>query len=166
MESLKPLPEYSEHPKAESGKLAFQPETMPDIIDGFLQVTLPRKQLGEQVAPYQAKVLELMKPGLLEMLSLPPDGAEAKAVLSLYDEIVEVVRKQYADYAEFRRNLQPLMERARSATVKEGTGVGWFTPPSLFHLVLRGINVDAGLIGLEYLGHGIHFSAVRSANGR
>ena len=159
LDSLKSLPDYSNSPATESQKLAFQPMTMADIVDGFMRLTFPRKEMGEKMAPYQARILAQMKPGLLAMLATDPESPSGVAAGQLFDQLVEVVGKQYPDYNDFREALEPLLQQSREVT--GGDGEGLFTPPSLFHLVLKGIGADGGLLRLEYVGHGLHFSTVK-----
>jgi hypothetical protein len=162
LDSLKPLPEYSGGRTGESEKLMFKPLTMADIVEGFMRLYFPREEQGEQIAPYQAKVLALMKPGLLEMMAVDPASPEGKAAGRLFDEMIAAVGKQYPSYQAFRKELAPLLQKARTMTgPRDGGGEGLFTPPSLFHLVLKGINADAGLISLQYVGHGLHFATVK-----
>lgn len=159
LDSLKPVAEYSDSSDVDAGKLAFRPLTMADIVDGFMRLTFPREQLGESIANYQADILEHMKPGLFEMLKIEPSSAEADAVGQICAEIVTVVRKKYANYREFRAALEPLLAEARAVT--GGSPSGLFAPPSLFHLVAKGINADDGLMRLQYIGHGLHFTMVK-----
>lgn len=55
--------------------------------------------------------------------------------------------------------MTPLLDQARQITGPRGDGNGLFTPPSLFHVVAQG-KQPGGLLGLEYVGHGVHFSLV------
>jgi hypothetical protein len=125
---------------------------------------LPREILGEQLAPLQGKVLEQMKPGLLESLGmneLPADHPARAAVEDLYARLVETVGKPYGSYAEFRAALEPLLAEARTLTgPRQDDGVGLFVPPSLYHVVAQGKHTG-GLFGMQYEGHGVHVSAVR-----
>lgn len=159
LDALRPVAEYSNAPDIESQKLAFHPMTMADIVDGYLRLILPRKELGEDLAPYQAELLAHMKPGLLQMLSVEPESGPGRSAGQLFDEIVAVVGRKYPSYDEFRRELEPLVVRARAMTGNSSSGL--FTPPSLFHLVLKGINASDGLLRLQYVGHGLHFKMVR-----
>lgn len=163
LDELKPLAEYAPESKreAEAEKLAFQPMTMADIIESFMRLNFPRQEMGEDLAPYQARALVMMKPGLLQMMALDPASPQARAVSGLYDQVVAAVEKKYPSYDAFRAALAPLMQRARGIAGPVGTGQGLFTPPSLFHVVLKGLHTEGGLITLQYVGHGIHYSAVR-----
>lgn len=161
LETLKPVAEYSDVPGKEGQKLAFQPMTMADIVEGFMRLDFPRKEMGEDLAPYQARALVLMKPGLLQMMALDPLSPQAMAVSMLYDQIVATVEKKYASYDAFRAAVAPLLQKARGISGPIGTGQGLFTPPSLFHFVLKGINTEGGLITLQYVGHGLHYSLVK-----
>ena len=161
LESLKPVAEYASAPEQEAMKLAFKPMTMADIVESFMRLDFPRKEMGEELAPYQARALVVMKPGLLQMMALEPLSPQALAVSSLYDQLVATVEKKYSNYEAFRAALAPLMQKARGMAGPIGSGQGWFTPPSLFHCVLKGMHTEGGLLTLEYVGHGLHYSIVK-----
>jgi hypothetical protein len=159
LDSLEPLAEYSSAPAVEGQKLAFQPLTMADLIDGFMRLTLPRQEIGEELAPYQAQILARMKPALLQMLSTDANSPSNGAAALLFDDIVAAVGERYNSYDGFRAALDPLLQKAQKMT---GAGTqNVFTPPSLFHLVLKGVNTENGLLNLEYVGNGLHFSMVK-----
>jgi hypothetical protein len=161
-DSLRSIAELA--PAALAGKLALEPMTASDIVEQFMRTHLPREILGEQLAPLQGKVLEQMKPGLLESLGmneLPADHPARAAVEDLYARLVETVGKPYGSYAEFRAALEPLLAEARTLTgPRQDDGVGLFVPPSLYHVVAQGKHTG-GLFGMQYEGHGVHVSAVR-----
>ncbi len=165
-EDLLPAPEYAPEDmrEEERQKLALQPMTMADIVEEFLRTHVPREILGEQIAPAQGQLLAAMKDGLLEVMGmdqLPADDPRRAAVSGLYDQIVETVSKSYEDYDAFRAALAPLLAQARQVTgPRDDTGTGLFVPPSLFHVTAQG-KMLGGLIGLRYIGHGIHYSACR-----
>ncbi len=161
-EDLQSVPAYADSPE-ETEKLAFNPMTMSDIVEQFLRLHIPREEAGEQLAQAQAAVLQAMKPGLFEAMAIEdlPDTDPVKmAVSDLFDRIVAVVGTPHESYAAFREDIKPLLAEARKMTGPRSpdAGVGLFVPPSLLHVVLQGKN-PGGLVGLEYLGHGIHMSA-------
>jgi len=160
---LKAMPAYAPNAAAESKKLAWSPMTMADLLQQFLRTHVPREQLGEQLAPVQGALLEQMKPGILEAMAmdqLPATDPKRQAVEQLFDQLVAVVKKSYGSYAEFQAALEPLMVKARQMTgPRDDSGTGFFVPPSLLHVVAQGKH-PGGLIGLKYVGHGIHWSAV------
>jgi len=149
-------------------RLAFQPMTMADIVQQFMATHMPRRELGESIAPLQGAVLSQMKPGLLETMAmdeLPAEDPRRMAVEALFAEIVDVVSTPHADYGAFREALAPLMSRARAMTgPRDGSGNGLFVPPSLMHVIAQGRH-PGGLLGLRYVGHGVHYSMVRPAGG-
>jgi hypothetical protein len=149
----------------ETEKLALQPLTMSDMIEDFMRLHIPREQLGESLAPAQGGLLAAMRPGLIEQMGmdqLPATDPKRIAVDGLYDKIVAAVGKSYGSYAEFRSAVEPLLGQARAITGPRGdTGEGLFVPPSLFHTAAQGKH--AGLLKFEYQGHGVHVSAVKSA---
>jgi len=162
-EDLRPMPTYAPDPTSEGQKLAFKPMTMADILQHFLRTHVPREQLGEQLAPVQGQLLEQMKPGILEAMAmdqLPATDPRRQAVEALFDQLVAVVKQPYPTYADFQAALEPLMVQARQMTgPRDDSGTGYFVPPSLLHVVAQGKH-PGGLIGLKYVGHGIHWSAV------
>jgi hypothetical protein len=175
---LKPAPSYAGGAAAqEAQKLAFKPMTMADIVEQFLRTHIPREQgftdpsgqhvSGEKLAPMQGAILAKMKPGLYEAMALDklPPGAESDAIKAkvdeLFDALVKVVSTPFADYATFRAKLEPLMQQARQMTgPRADNGVGLFVPPSLLHVIAQGKHLG-GLLDLEYVGHGLHYSLLR-----
>lgn len=166
-EDLDPAPKYAPQPEAEGQKLAFQPMTMADIVQHFLRTHVPREQIGEQLAPVQGQLLQAMKPGLLENMAmdqLPEDDPRRQAVDRLFGALVEVVATPHEDYDAFQQQLAPLMQQARQITgPRDDSGTGYFVPPSLLHVVAQG-KQPGGLLGLQYVGHGIHASATYLAD--
>jgi len=87
------------------------------------------------------------------------------AVEGLFGEIVSVVATSHESYDAFRAALAPLLGQARQmAGPRDGSGVGLFVPPSALHLVAQrscdGDDRCGGLLGLNYVGHGFHTSAL------
>jgi hypothetical protein len=157
-------------PNAELARdmLALRPMTMADIVKEFMRTHIPRQQLGEALAPVQAAVLTKMKPGLLETMGMdqmPESDPRRQAVEALFGQIIEVVGKQYESYAQFQEALAPLMAAAQQVTGPrpgDESGTGLFVPPSLFHVAAQG--QYHGLIGFQYLGHGVHASNAQTKN--
>lgn len=167
LKDLKPVLEYADARTRASmnNQLAFPPMTVADMVESFLKVYVPREQLGESVAATQAALLKKMGPGLIEAAAAT-ESREAGAKLQLLlDQIVNVVGKQYSSYAEFRAALRPYMELAQRVTGPRSSdpSTGLFVPPTLFHLVTRG-DRPGGLIGLDYVGHGLHYSMLKPAD--
>lgn len=139
---------------------------------------------GEGIAPMQAAVLAKMEPGLYEtmkldannpqrvrsiaddqLMSLPQrvaGGEQVKfTVKDVFDAIVKVVGKSYGSYQEFQVAVQPWLVLSRNITGPRGdSGEGLFVPPSLLHVIAQGGH-PGGYLGLQYLGHGMHFSIVK-----
>lgn len=164
-ENLRPMPSYApaEH-AADADRLALAPMTMADIIQQFMAGHIRRDVMGEGVAPAQAALLTALKPGLIESMGLdrvPAAHPSRVAVDNLFDRLVATVGTSHADYATFQAALAPLMAEARGITgPRDGSGNGLFVPPHLFHLTALG-RVSGGLLGLSYVGHGIHISQTR-----
>lgn len=163
---------------AELTKLAFGPMTMADIVERFMATHLPRRTLGEQLAPVQGAVLEAMKPGLLETMGmdqLPATDPKRVAVETLFGALVAKVKTPYASYEAFRADIAPLLDQARMITGPRGdSGAGLFVPPSMYHIIAldaenpppngQGWNLR-GLVSLRYVGHGIPFSVMSPVGG-
>jgi len=164
-EALEPIAELSPDPETARQLLAYRPMTMSDIVEQFMRTHIPRETLGEALAPAQGGALAKMKPGLLEKMGmdqLPTTDPKRVAVEALFDKIVEVVATPFADYAAFRKALEPLLAQARVITGPRGdSGEGLFTPPSLFHVAAQGKH--SALLQMQYEGHGVHVSAVRKS---
>lgn len=160
-EDLAAMHTYSPDADALASKLAFKPMTMADVVQQFLRTHVPREYLGEALAPVQGKLLAAMKPGLLEAMAMdtiPAEDPRRVAVDQLFVALVEVVSVSYADYQEFQKAIAPLMAQARLMTgPRDDSGTGYFVPPSLYHVVTQGKH-EGGLIGLSYVGHGLHVS--------
>ena len=164
-EWLQPMPTYAPSDVQDEAeeKLAFQPMTAADIVEQFMRTHIPREILGEGMAPVQGQVLMAMKPGLFESMSLdqlPEDDPARMAAEDVFNRLVEVVSTQYADYAAFQEALRPVMDEARALTgPRDDSGNGLFVPPSLLHVIAQGKHAG-GLMGLDYVGHGLHISMV------
>lgn len=165
-ESLLPAPDYApaDIQEQEKTKLAFRPMTMADIVEQFMRTHVPREQMGEQLAPAQGQMLEMMKPGLLEAMGMdqiPAEDPRRQAVELLFAKLVETTGRPYGNYAEFRQALAPLMDQARTMTgPRDDSGTGLFVPPSLLHVITQGKHTG-GLIGLTYEGHGVAVQATK-----
>jgi hypothetical protein len=158
---LKPAAEYAPPGSKDDEKLAFEPMTMADIIESFMVLHFPRSLLGENLASAQSLVFQKLQPALLEIMAmteLPPSDPQRLAVQSLFDRIAAVVGQEYPNYASFRSALAPLLAEARQMSGPRGdNGIGLFVPPPLMHLVAKGHH-KGGLLGLDYVGHGLHWS--------
>ena len=170
VDDLKPVYEYSDNPDELRHKLAFKPMTMSDIVHHFLRTHVPRQHLGEALAPVQGQLLAAMKPGLLEAMAMdeiPEEDPRRQAVDQLFEGLVDVVSTPHDSYEDFLANLAPLMEQARQITGPrpgDESGSAYFVPPSLYHVVAQGQH-PGGLMGINYLGHGIHVSATYRPDG-
>ena len=168
-EELVPVWMYAPDQETAKSTLALQPMTMADIVKEFMRTHIPREKLGEELAPVQAAVLGKMRPGLYEVMAIdqmPADHPARMAVDALFDQILEVVGKSYGSYAEFQETLAPLMAQAQMLTCPRPDaqpGDGLFTPPSLFHVAAQG--TYKGLMGMQYLGHGVHVQNVKKKAG-
>jgi hypothetical protein len=168
-ESLKAMSTLAPDPAIAGTQLALEPLTMADIVQQFMRTHIPRQILGEALAPAQAAVLGKMKPGLLETMGMDRlDATDPRrvAVEALFDQIIQAVGKQYGSYTEFRNAIEPLLDQARNVTGPrpgDTSGSGLFVPPSLFHVAAQG--EYHGLIGMQYVGHGVHTSNVEKKGG-
>lgn len=163
---LEPLWKYAPEGQrsAEKKKLAFAPMTAADLVDQFLRIYIPRREMGEQVAPLQGAFLEKMKPGLYELMGfdqLPDDDPRKVKMDMLFGKIVEVVKKPHEDYETFRANLKPYLDQARKvSSSRPNSDVSFYSPPSLFHSMGKKTHTG-GLLGIKYYGHGVHWEHVQ-----
>ena len=118
------------------------------------------------MAPVQGNLLQAMKPGLLEAMAMdqiPAEDPRRQAIDQLFGALVDVVSTPHADYAAFQTALAPLIAQARQVTgPRDDMGTGYFVPPSLFHVVAQGKH-QGGILGLDYVGHGLHASVTRKS---
>lgn len=162
---LPPMADLAPDPEAARQLLALQPLTMADIVREFMRTHLPRQVLGEEMAPVQGAVLAKMKPGLFEVMGMnemADEDPRKAAVNGLFDQIVEVVSQPYESYDAFQEALAPYLAQAQQVTGPrpgQEDGTGLFVPPSLFHVAAQG--QYQGLIGFQYVGHGVHVSNVQ-----
>jgi hypothetical protein len=163
-ETLKPICDVIEptgHSDQFSNRLAIVPFTSADLVAEYLQRSVPRKKMGEDLgAKVQQVVLEKILPELPKFLSLetPEERAEFEG---LTKKTLEIVGKVHASYEEFRTELNPLLSKLAEFSIKNGIA---YIPPHAFLVratdaVSKGQN--NGLIGWEYLAHGLHSSVLR-----
>jgi len=137
--------------------------TMSDMMKYYLKFHIPREEYGERLAKYQGALLAKMKPGVLEavgMEQLSDNDPRKQAVVALFDKIQQIVATPYPSYEAFQQALAPYLKQAEKITGPRSDGVGLFTPPSLFHVVATGKH-PGGLLELDYVGHGYHYSMVK-----
>ncbi|MCP4448847.1 MAG: hypothetical protein GY811_26460 [Myxococcales bacterium] len=149
--------------EADAAKLAFQPMTMSDIVEEFLRTHIPRETFGESLGGAQAAILTVMKPGLFETMAidkLAENDPIRMAVDALFGQIVAVLAKDHGSYENFRAAIAPYLAQAQQITgPRDGSGAGLFVPPSLLHVIAQDKH-PGGLLGLDYVGHGLHTSLV------
>lgn len=170
---LRPAPSYAppDLRAVDEHRLALRPMTLIDMIEQFIRLYLPREELGEERgAALQGEMLRSIQPLLLQLLRIDqipatdPQASDRAAVDAAWERMVEVVERPHADAEAMRHELAPIVEELRdlsSRLVAPGTNLS--VPPSLYHLTARG-NWEGGLLGLDYVGHGLHFSLVRRSS--
>lgn len=164
--SLQPIASYAPREDLAASRLAFPPMTMADLIEAFLALHLPRSELGESLASDQATVFRRLQPGLLELMAmneLSASDPRRQAVDGLMERIALLLATPHENYAAFRKSLEPLLAEARAMTgPRDDSGTGLFVPPCLMHLVAKGRH-PGGLLGMDYVGHGLHWSLMDRA---
>jgi hypothetical protein len=167
-EDLKPMVEYApaELRPAFETALAFPPMTLFDIIEHFVRINWPRQELGERLASSQANVVEQLVPAVKAWMR-PKLGTLSDAQLAALDRVVadllSTVGAVHSSYGEFEHSLARV--RVEAQTFLDNTGLEHVaTPPSMFHLIARGCYGSGGLLGLDYVGHGLHRSLVRMSS--
>lgn len=146
--------------------LAIEPFTMADMLEEAMKALVPRENLGEEVAPLQAEMLNAARKGLLELTGLnelPVNDAKRASATALFKQLIGVVGKEYENYDAFRSAVNPFMEVAKRMAGPRGDEAGLFIPPHCFLIratdALEGKN-SKGLLTWEYIGHGVHESLV------
>ncbi len=144
--------------------LAVKPFTVANIIEKYIQFSIPREELGEDVAIIQAGILKKCQPAVFTALGidkLSPDNEKRTQVTKLYEQIVSCVGKKYENYNKFREAISPILEKTKTMTSPRENGVGAFIPPHCF-LVRAAESIkgrtDIGLLKWQYVGHGLHES--------
>jgi hypothetical protein len=175
-ETLQPISEYlnssTEIPEdtAFDSMLAIQPFTMVDILEKYIQKTIPREQMGEAVAPLQAKLIEEVKPVFLKAMKIEGLGANSpkrEEIELLFKEILRVVGQSYQNYQAYIKALEPVLQKAYHFVKQiEQTGgvINAFIPPHCF--LIRATNSiegkpGQGILGWQYLGHTLHNSLLK-----
>ena len=144
---------------------------------------------GETVAKIQGGILAQMEAGLYESMKIEAGSPQLQRAITsdeqlmtlpqrlgageqvefhikdVFDALVKVVGQSYASYGAFQAAVQSWLMVARKITGPRGdSGEGLFAPPSLLHTIAQGAH-PGGYLGLKYLGHGVHFSAVKKSAG-
>lgn len=164
--------------------LAFVPLTVADMVQNFLAIYVPRYLAYEEpdaakraaleasYAEVQAALLVGMKPSLYEAMALtgssPQEVQGRAAVSAIIDALAApggVIRASYASYGAYQQALaaSPAMQQARALVSSGPKPSSYFSPPSLFHLAA--LKRNSGLLGLDYIAHGIHFSLLKKKAG-
>lgn len=142
-------------------RLAVQPFTLADMLEVFVQMTVPREEMGEKVAPLQVQLLEKIKPEFFEAAGnadMPPDDPNRAQIELFYQKLVSVVGREYGDYQEFIARVEPFIRAARKFP-EQFKALNAFMPPHCFlaraREYLQG-KPRQGILGWQYLGHGLH----------
>lgn len=122
-------------------------------LDGETRARLEAEQAQLQIDLEKAKAVQ-------QALAAKQAGMDA-----FFDQLVGVIGTSYSSYDEFRATVAPLLAQARTLASPRGEdGNGFFVPPSALHLIAQkscdGDDRCGGLLGLDYVGHGIHLSAI------
>lgn len=125
-------------------------------VDAVVRAELEAEQAQLQIDLQKAKAVQ-------QALGQKQAGMDA-----FFDQLVAVIGTSYGSYDEFRATVAPLLAQARTLASPRGEdGNGFFVPPSALHLIAQkncdGDDRCGGLLGLDYVGHGIHMSAINVA---
>jgi len=166
-ETLQPITEHIKPPSdnAETAfdpLLAIQPFTMMEILEKYIQKTIPREVLGEESSLLQRQLLEIVNPVFVKAMKLETLAVDHPVRIEIkkgFQQVLEVVEKQHQDYAEFRRTLRPLLLKIHQHIEQIEGAINAFIPPHCF-LVRATTSIEGkpgqGLLGWQYLGHGLH----------
>lgn len=168
-ETLPPITEYLEPPSKNSETvfdplLAIQPFALVEILGKYIRRIIPREVLGEEVAPSQRQLLEKVKPVFLTAMKLDtlPESHPARIEIEkTFQQALEVVGKKHQNYALYREALRPHLLRIHERIEEMEGVINAFIPPHCY--LLRATNCiegkpGQGLLGWQYLGHGLHES--------
>jgi len=142
--------------------LAIMPFHSADIITQFIQRTIPRQKLGEaEGAKFQTLLLDQIRPMLSQFLSLETQE-EIVHFNSLVDRAKAVVEKAHDSYESFRTALEPVLRELATFSLENGMA---YIPPHCFLIratdSITHQHSTGGLLGWEYVGHGIHQSILK-----
>lgn len=147
-------------------RLAVQPFTLADMLEVFVQMTVPREEMGEKVAPLQVQLLEKIKPEFFKAAGngeMPPDDPNRAQIELFYQKLISVVGREYGDYQEFIARVAPFIRAAREFP-EQFKALNAFMPPHCFlaraREYLQG-KPRQGILGWQYLGHGLHRSLLK-----
>ena len=160
-----PVPHYS---RWFDRNLGVKPFNVPNMLEKYLQFSIPRDELGEEVAAVQAAVLKECQPAVFTALGLKnlPDSDKKKIfAATLYEDIVKCVGTRHESYDSFREAISPLLDKAAEIASPRDDGFGAFIPPHCF-LVRAAESIkgrtDIGLLKWQYMGHGLHESILQT----
>lgn len=146
------------------GGLALTPFCVADMIEQYIQRVIPRHELGEvDGSKYQSVVFEKIKPMLKEFLVI--EGTEAEADFdAAVIEVSKIVARPHTTYDAFRAALHPVFNKLENLSLKYGYA---YIPPHCFMVRASDYIIkqkQGGVLGWEYMGHGIHSSMLKGAN--
>ncbi|OJJ17729.1 hypothetical protein BKI52_28105 [marine bacterium AO1-C] len=167
-------------------RLAVEPMSAIDLLDGMIQMVIPRRTKGEQLAKEQGNLL-LNTKFLTDLKSLFPTSTNNKNIqaqgdgfanrdflaglselfansednglpIQEYLEFANAHKKEYKNYFEFRQHLKKPLQKLREKTTQQG-GKGVYVPPSAF--VIRATQdmfseVTNDVLRWQYIGHCLH----------
>lgn len=142
--------------------LAIQPFAMVEIMEKYIQKTIPRELLGEKVASAQAELLSKTRLAFwktMEIDKLSEEDFIRAEMDTFFRRIVQAVGSDHGSYQKFGEALRPLLREAHYFMEKIGVELNAFIPPHCF--LVRATNSlkgepGQGVLGWQYLGHGLH----------
>lgn len=138
--------------------MAVAPFCIADMVEHFIQKSVPRAKMGEvEGAKYQAIVFQKVRPSLKSYLKI--EGRESEGHLeNTLDEILKIISKPHVSYQEFRTEISPILQELSKISLKYGHA---YIPPHCYLIRATEFIVSGrrnGVLGWEYLGHGLHGS--------
>jgi hypothetical protein len=121
-----------------------------------------------ELAARRAELVRSLRAGVVQLLALhdaPADDPRRQPVDELFERLAIAAGDPGVDDAKLFASLEPLLD-ALSSHVRTlpPPASALLAPPSLFHAVAQGL-WPAGLLDVEYVGHGLHVSLLRPAGG-
>lgn len=143
--------------------LAIQPMLVTDMITSFIKYSVPRKDRGEKCGKYQVELLQHSKLFLKQFLPHQEIQDPNSKINILIKKLEVVLMVEYESYEVFQASLKDTLFEIEEEVAIISTASNMFIPPHTFlvrALEKKTENKVKGLLGIDYLGHGIHQSLV------
>lgn len=151
-------------------RLATRLYTWADLLKIHLVKMHPQRKLGNWVAACRLETLREMEPVLRELYSLEKAEADDPALREFqrfYQNIQTVSEKSWPDDKSYEKQLERPICHLRWLACKLPKAVDYIVSPQCF-LEAADVSISGGnpggLLGWQYLGHGLHSSLLRKVS--